>query len=32
LIGISERLGHTLSVLREEIRMALGNMLLSFLC
>jgi hypothetical protein len=32
LIGISERLGHTLSVLREQIRMALGDMAFSLLC
>jgi hypothetical protein len=31
LIGISERLGHTRSMLREQIRMALGDMLFPLL-
>jgi len=31
LIRISERLGHTLSMLREQIRMTLGDMVLSLL-
>jgi len=32
LIGTSEHLGHMFSMLREQIRMALGNMVFSFLC